>query len=559
MCGCFNEQTRIKNLKLKIQNFLKIAFIAAVGITLTYCATPISPTGGPPDETPPQILFTQPETGTTNFNDDAVIFHFDDFVNRGSFENALRVEPSFGLNYELDWGRNSVAIEFEDELPDSTTFILTVGTNFSDLNGNSLKAPEKVAVSTGPEIDDGKIIGKVLDARTGESRKGQRILLYRLPANLDEPANYIAETDTSGFVRFSYLREGDYLAFWVDDRNRNGIWDEQAERAQPFAQKSISLEEAGADTLGTLFIADSDTSRPALRGIGLFSQRRLRLRFSENIVITDSTNITVTDTLGNFYGDVYPLYIVPDQRYILFAQSEQNLNEAQAYSLKIQNIADETGNVSPLLAQNFTGSSQADTTAQRIIYAGREEGIYPREGVEVTYSKPISDPAIRDSVIVVTADTAYTEWENLRIEQNNLWVMPRDEWEEGTEYEIRVWNPVQQDYRKIQPNIWFESDLGALNVTFANTASAFANRPTQLLLKTQSGRVAVDTFFIGAISVNELAPVTYQLILYQDLNGNGEWDSGQVQPYQAPEPYFIRNEIPVEPGFTAELMVNFKD
>lgn len=461
------------------------------------------------------------------------------------------------MNYELNWGRHSVAIEFKDQLPDSTTFIVTVGTEFSDLSGNSLGAPVKIAVSTGPTIDKGKIAGKILDARTGESRKGERVLLYRMPADLSEPANYIAETDTAGMVRFSYLREGEYLAFWVDDRNRNGIWNQQAERAQPFGQKIISLQKEGADTLGTLFIANSDTGKPALRGIGLFSKQRLRLRFNENIILTDSTEIIISDALGNFYSGVDPLYLVPDQQYILFAHSKKALAADQNYRLKIRNVSDEAGNVLREATENFTGSAQADTTAQRIIYAGKGKGIYPQEGVKVTYAKPISDPAIRDSVVVVTTDTAFTEWNNLRGQQNNLWVMPEGQWEEGISYEIRVWNPMLQDYKKIQPKIWFSSNLGLLNITFADSASKAADRTTQLLLKMQSGQVAADTSFTQSITIENLAPVTYQLILYQDLNNNGEWDSGQIKPYKAPEPYFIRNEVPVEPGFTGELKVEF--
>ncbi len=537
---------------------LKVTFFVCLCLLLTHCATPISPTGGPPDEAAPVILFTQPETGTVNFSSNKIILHFDDFVNRNSFENALRIEPAFGLNYELDWGRHSVAIEFKNQLPDSTTFIVTVGTEFSDLSGNSLGSPVKIAVSTGPAIDKGKIIGKVLDARTGESRKGERVLLYRLPADLSKPANYIAETDTAGVVRFSYLRQGDYLAFWVDDRNRNAVWDQQTERAQPFSKKIISLEKEGSDTLGTLFIAKSDTSSPALRGIGLFSKQRLRLRFSENIVFTDSSKIIVTDTLGNFYAAVYPLYLIPDQKYILFAHSKKDLIPNQNYSLVVQNIADEAGNLIAKATESFTGSAQTDTTSQRIIYAGNEKGIYPEEGVKITYAKPISNPAIRDSVIVVTADTAFTDWSNLRIQQNVLLVLPNGQWEEGVEYEIRVWNPFQQNYKKIQPKIWFPSDLGSLNLTFTDSTSQAAQRATQLLLKAKDGRIVADTSFTSQVTIDELPPVTYQLILYQDLNNNGEWDSGQVQPYVAPEPYYIRDKISIEPGFTAELSVNFE-
>lgn len=527
-------------------------------VMLSYCATPISPTGGPSDEQPPQILKTEPKTGTTNFAGQEIIIHFDDFVDRGSFQQALRVEPSFGLEYDINWGRSSLAIEFQNELPDSTTFIINISTEFADLNGNSLDAPIKIALSTGPTIDEGKIAARILDARTGETRKAERVLLYRLPADLTKPANYIAETDTSGVVRFSYLREGDYLAFWVDDRNRNGIWNKKSERAQPFKIDTLSLEKSGADTLGTLFIAKSDTAEPTLGGVGLFSTQRLRLRFNENISLTDSTKITVTDTTGTFYANAYSLYRLPDQLYILFVQSKKKLKQDNHYQLHVQHIVDEAGNQLAEAGQHFTGSSQKDTTAQRIIDSASKKGIYPDGGIEITYAKKIDKKsAIRDSVVIVTADTAYSQWEHLRITQNKLWIYPENEWEEGINYEVRIWAPLKEDYKKITPNIWFESTLGALDISFVDTTSKAVTRPTRLILKNKEGVIVGDTTFTGKVTIDDLAPIQYTLILYQDLNHNGQWDAGRVKPYKAPEPYYIRTDVPVKKSFTSELEVTF--
>ena len=301
-----------------LTNYFRISvFIVIVAIAYS-CATPSSPTGGPPDREGPKIVSTEPETGTTNFSKREIIFHFSEFVNRGSITNEITVEPDVGIDYSLDWGRKSLSIEFESALPELTTLIVTIGTGLSDTNGNKLAAPKKVAVSTGPEIDQGELQGRILDAQTGEGNEGNKILLYRSPVNLEERANYTAETDTAGIFQFSYLRQGSYKVFWVDDRNRNRIWEPDRERAQPFSREFIELEKAESDTLSTLYVANSDTSEAALQGVGLFSSRRLRMRFSENIIATDSMRISISDSLGNSYSDAYPLYRLPDENYVLF-------------------------------------------------------------------------------------------------------------------------------------------------------------------------------------------------------------------------------------------------
>src|SRR5699024_10759642 len=61
------------------------------------CATPTSPTGGPPDEEGPQIVFTEPQAGTTNFEGRSITFHFSEFINRGSITSAIVVEPDVGI------------------------------------------------------------------------------------------------------------------------------------------------------------------------------------------------------------------------------------------------------------------------------------------------------------------------------------------------------------------------------------------------------------------------------------------------------------------------------
>ncbi|MBN2731982.1 MAG: Ig-like domain-containing protein [Balneolaceae bacterium] len=540
-------------------NFFRISIFFLICTIAYSCATPSAPTGGPRDEESPEIIRTEPETGTINFDDDKIILHFSEFVERSSLTEALTIEPDIGLVYGLDWGRKSVAIEFDNQLPDLTTLIVTVGTEFSDLNNNQLASPFKVAVSTGPDIDKGKLTGRILDARTGKGAAGKRVLLYRTPADLTQPANYIGETDTSGVVNFSYLRQGAYKAFWVDDRNRNKIWEPDRERAQPFGQDTVSLAKAGSDTLGTLFIADSDTSLPNLQGLGLFSSKRLRLRFSENVVIRDSTRLGIRDTTGTPLSGAYPLYVSPADQYVLFAQSEQELDPTQNYQLMVRNIADVAGNVQRQSVQNFTGSAQEDTTAQRIVGTSAFNGIYADESIEITYAKPITSAAIRDSIKIVEGNNLRESWKGLQIERNKVYIQPDGRWKRGVDYELRVWNPVLSSYRSITPTIWYESDLGALHVVLEDTAGVSASRTTHLILNNKEGQTVADTSFTKQVEISDLAPVNHQLILFQDLNGNGQWDGGQVIPYKAPEPYYIRNDVPVQRGFTSDLTVSFEN
>lgn len=525
-------------------------------LLLCACATPSSPGGGPPDEEGPEIIETEPETGTTNFDGRTIEFSFSEFIRRQSIREAILIEPDIGLGYSLDWGRKSVAIEFESELPDSTTIIVTVGTDLADTRGNKMTSPLRIAVSTGPEIDQGEISGKVLDAKTGKGSPGDRVFLYRVPVDLTQKADYLAGTDTSGTFHFSYLRQGDYKVIWVDDQNRSKIWERERERAQPFYRETVSLDKAGKDTLGTLYKAQSDTTKPEMQGVGLFSSRRIRLRFSENIALTDSTELVANDTLGPFYSTVTPLYIDPAEQYVLFAHSEKDLEAGRSYELAARNIKDLTGNLNAEMSMQFEGSSQQDTTLQRFIERKHPAGIFPDEPVEVVYAQPITEQTVLDSLIIVVGTKLFKGWENASADQNILRIAPSGTWQQAVNYEFRIWNPLSNQHKTFQPAIWQSVDLGGIRFSMADTP---VKQKYNLVLNTAERGIITDTTFTGEIEIENLPPLTYQSIIFADLNGNGKWDPGQVEPYEAPEPYFIQNQIPVKGGFTGEVRVEMSD
>lgn len=535
----------------------KLTFNSVIIALLAGCATPTTPDGGPRDNEGPKIISTEPETGTTDYSGRTITFHFSEFVNRSTLPGAITIEPEIGIGYETNWGRKSVEIEFERALPDLTTVIITIGTALQDLNGNKLSQPVKVAVSTGPEIDEGELVGRIIDARTGERREGRRVLLFRRPTDISSRANYSAETDTSGRFRFSYLRQGTYKAIWIDDRNRNKTWEPERERAQPFPGEFIDLEKNETDSLGTVYIAQADTAAPALQGVGLFSSRRLRLRFSENIRLTDSTGITISDTLGNAYSAASPLYIAPSDSFVLFARSVNALAADQTYRVEVSNISDSYDNTMKHGRQTLTGTSQSDTTRQRIIYTNTVAGLFPGEFIEILYAAPVTGGAITDSLKVVRGTELIEPWEHFDIQNNRLIVRPEEtRWRSGISYEFRAWSPSRRQFRKYTPTIWYEQDLGGIAVQLAGADSS-REAIHHLRLKSPHRGVLADTVFSSQLEIENLPPVSLQLIVFRDQNGNGIWDAGSVQPYMPPEPYYIRNDIPVREGFISDITVHF--
>lgn len=532
-----------------------IAIACLVPLFVWGCATPMAPSGGEPDRTSPVVVRTQPETGTINFSGNEIRFTFDKFIDRNSFRQNVSVEPDLGIQFEVGFSRKTATVTFLSDLPENTTVAVQAGTDVTDTNRNNLAAPVSVAVSTGPVLDDGIITANIRDALTGERESGQKVFLYREPFDLERRAIYVAETDTSGKVRFDYISEGMYTAFWVNDINRNRIWDPLRERAQPFNIETFTIERSDSVHIGELFVDMPDTTAPVLDGVGLLSERRLRLRFSEEIDWREGAAIGIADSAGTTQlTAAYPLYSDEADASVVFAQSENPLNESESYQISLDGFRDLAGNTAIAEIAPISGSSEPDTTFMQTISHNGGSGLFPDEPLIITYSKFVDDDAISDSLQIVAGDRLIEEWEYKRVERNLLYILPDEVWEPGINYQFRVWNPYEEERELIESDIWQRNQLGSLEFTLENADTSYTS---QIILESDDGSIRVDTTFTNQVEIENLPPLNYFARVFEDRNENGRWDSGSVDPFSAPEPYAIRHNLPVREGFTSEVLLSY--
>lgn len=532
----------------------KLLLIVSLLVFVYSCATPVSPTGGEPDRTGPRVVSTEPAQGSTNFSGNEVRFNFDKHVDRNSFRNNVSVEPDLGIQFDISFSRRSATVQFASALPENTTIIVKVGTDVMDTNRNRMERPFDLALSTGDVLDSGTITARALNAETGRGQSGWRVFLYREPFNIEERAIYVSETDTSGRVEFGYLGEGHYKAFWVNDLNRDRIWNREREPAQPFYNESFFISEGDSVHIGSLFVSMPDTISPRIDGVGLLSERRLRLRLSEEIIWNSDSYFSVTDTLGNEYTKAYPLYLAEGDDHILFAQSERELPEARVFTLSPNSMTDLAGNRLRVDFNPFSGSNEPDTTILRTISHNSGSGLFPSEPMEVTYSSFIDVSEVVDSLQVIEGDRVVANWENVEVDRHILRISPINLWQSGIRYQFRVWNPWEQARELIEPDIWQRNQLGSIEVTLINDNPGFISHIT---ITDDDLSIRIDTTFTETITIDNLPPLNYRVIVFQDENGNGRWDRGVVDPYERPEPYAIRRRVPVREGFTSELEIEY--
>lgn len=515
----------------------------------------MGPTGGEPDQEGPDIVETEPANGTTNFNGNEVSFTFDQFIDRNSFRQNISVEPDLGIEFEIDFRRKKATVKFLSPLPDSTTIIVKVGTEVTDTDRNEMNAPFDLALSTGDVLDDATVTARLFNSQTGKGENGNRVFLYSAPFDLSQRSKYVAETDTSGRIRFGYLSEGTYKAFWVNDVNRNRIWEEGRENAQPFHTETFQLSREDSLDIGTIYINSPDTVAPQMEGVGLLSQERLRVRVSEEVMWEDNGEFILTDTLDNEFTRAIPLYKSEQDPTVVFAQPRRPLGDSLHFLIQSNGITDYAGNSLLGDVDPFMGSAQEDTTALQTISHNSGSGLFPDEALEVTYSKFIDDPSVVDSLVVVEGDVVNNSWEFLEVDDHILRITPDESWEPGISYQFRVWNPWLQEREQIDPDIWQRNQLGGVELSLENSDSTITSR---LALTDTEESIRIDTTFTSTVFIDNLPPLEYKIIVYEDRNGDGYWNPGTVVPFSAPEPYAVRTQIPVREGFTAEVSVSYQ-
>lgn len=139
-----------------ISSAVAVALCGLVG-----CARPGPPPGGPPDTTPPEVERTLPADGETLVDRDTVIeVEFSEEMDRSSVERAFSLAPELKLK-NLRWRGRVLLVEPEGALPDSTTFVATVGKEAKDYHGVTIARERSFAFATGDAVAAGTLAGTV--------------------------------------------------------------------------------------------------------------------------------------------------------------------------------------------------------------------------------------------------------------------------------------------------------------------------------------------------------------------------------------------------------------
>jgi len=219
-------------------------------IPIVSCVAIQTPEGGPPDETPPELVRSFPKSGSLNFKGKKI---------RLTFDKDIAVESSnFQIMPKLDQPKNKKAysytingktLQFTLHVPlkEDTTYAIHFNKAVKDRHEGTKATGDPIIFSTGAFIDPITITGKTKELLTNKPVGGVSVYLYdaaRDPKEWQEKAipDYYTTADKDGNFTIKCIRLGKYYIRATTGQNNTYKIDYEKDK-YGFFKEPIDLNE----------------------------------------------------------------------------------------------------------------------------------------------------------------------------------------------------------------------------------------------------------------------------------------------------------------------------
>ena len=203
---------------------LSILLSFLVLLSLNRCANVGSPTGGPRDTIPPELVSSYPALNELNVNTKTITLTFSEDIKQKNLQQELLISPRTDIRYKTKISRNELSLIFEEPLEDSTTYTFNFRQGIGDLNEGNAVENLYLAFSTGSYIDSLAIEGNVKDLFTGQPIKEATLALFKVTDSVNvqkQKPDYFSLSDESGDFSLKNLKGGNYILYAYTDKNNN--------------------------------------------------------------------------------------------------------------------------------------------------------------------------------------------------------------------------------------------------------------------------------------------------------------------------------------------------
>ena len=359
------------SVKWAFQSALKNVFsLFILFILLISCGNKRSPTGGPIDNIPPEIVYTVPLEYEQIENNEIVIA-FSKSMDRSSVINGLVVSPP-QLNKRLSWKRNSLHIQFTEELPKDTNLFVYLNQSIRCERNNTL-AEHTALIFRNGELQRNSFSGYINIETHASSLQDENFEIANQITQFtlfDSDSLLVFNKEITGQnYSFEYLNSSKYSLRAYIDTNNNSRYDFGVD---PFFRTDFELP---TNELININLVVADTVRPNLRNILNPANNQIVLNFNKNLAKMPFITVVEDSTLTPI--DILHKELLDTQLFVLTAPMD-----TLRYTLKVEDLIDLRGNERQSISTSFDGNRLSDTASPLILNTS------PRNGSVISNALP---------------------------------------------------------------------------------------------------------------------------------------------------------------------------
>jgi len=539
------------------QTLLKRLFFAVV-LMLASCANPGSPTGGPKDTTPPEIIKSEPANQSVNFSGDKVVLTLSEFVTLKDISTQLVVSPPLAKQPEFTTRGKNLIMKLQEPLRPNTTYNFFFGNSIVDLTESNPLAGYQFTFSTGPILDSLTMGGKLLNAFTNQPVKGAFVMLYDSVYDsvpYKTRPYYLARSGESGEFNLNNLRDGRYLMFALTDINADYMYNLPNEEiafidtlvrplipvVKPKETDSTSVDSLKAGISKTIthtlrHFRETDSVQKLVKStlarenvlsiIFRFPVRNLKLTALEpaltgdwNITGYNKTRDTLTVWIPSPGSDSLKI-IVADSGYT---------NDTVELSLKPREIN---------IGRNKPKETETNPTLG-LKHNLISSKIRPDRPMIINFAEPLTSYDFMK--VLLKTDSTLLKPEFVFEDSIKTRLLIKYPWKEGATYQLTLYDSAfsgiyghYSDSTGFKFAAYTEAETSFLKIA-ASLPETGANYIIQLLGDKEK---ILDQQIISENTILEfkyLRPGKYRLKVIYDANRNGRWDTGNYLKKRQPE------------------------
>ena len=578
------------------------------------CASMGTPDGGPYDEMPPKFVGSSPRLHAVNVKDKKIELEFDEFIKLEKPSEKVVVSPPQLEQPEIKVVGKKVVAQLFDTLKHATTYTIDFSDAIVDNNEGNPMGNFTYSFSTGATIDTMEVSGAVLNAEDLEPIKGIQVGLHM---NLNDsalntlPFDRVSRTDSRGRFSIRGVAPGKYRIYALMDGNQNYLYDSKTETVAfsdsiiiPSMMPATRQDTLWKDTLTidtiktvgyTRFMPDDIILR-AFKEENTRQYLSRKERDKENhFILTFSAKADTLPTLKGLNFDEKDAFVIEANEgndsicywvkdSLVYQMDTLAIQVDYLYTDTLDQLVPKTDTL--YLANKLTREQrdklkkQEEEKKEKERKKREKKGEAPKPEPTLFLKMNVDAPSAFDinRNIVLSFDEPLARIDtssiHVSVKEDTLWVekpfilvadsvIPRRyeilaDWQPDREYQLKIDSTAITGLYGLHTDKVDQSfkvkKLDEYGTLFFNIRGV--NQPVIVELLDAAGKVIRQQRVTpeGTADFYYLAPNTkYYVRMFMDRNGNGKWDTGNVEKRMQPEEvYYLPKSWEMKANFDFE-------